>query len=73
MKRGDRVVTPKGPGVIAFVRYRSPNYDEPSSYSVCQDNEQHRPEYVGTLWTPNFVRLLEEPLSPPALFSRERP
>ena len=49
MTRGDRVLTPLGPGTVAYVRMAPPDYREVEAVSVVLDGIRDRwPNYTGS-------------------------
>ncbi len=50
MKAKDKVLTPQGEGVIAFVRNGPPNFDTPEAVSVILDSKRNTPGYSGTMF-----------------------
>lgn len=62
-RKGDRVMTPMGPGIVNYVRMEAPTFAFPAVYSVRLDNPLPRPEivdfhnvpYTGTIFDANVV------------------
>lgn len=66
MTQGTRVLTPLGPGTVAYVRYD--HWKEPwtptlSAVSVVLDAKRERPGYVGTIFPASEVALKENECS----------
>lgn len=49
LRQGDRVSTPFGPGVVAFVRMAPPTYATIEAVSVVLDRHRTRLNYTGTM------------------------
>lgn len=47
---GQPVTTPKGPGVVGYVRMGGPEYRTPTGVSVFLDAKRTQPGYAGTLF-----------------------
>lgn len=56
MTKGTRVVTPLGPGGVAYVRMAAPNYATPEAVSVVLDARRADPNYSGTIFPAADVR-----------------
>lgn len=52
---GDRVVTPLGPGRVAYVRMAAPDYTQVQAVAVVLDSEQTNPTYTGTIFAATDV------------------
>jgi len=48
--KGDRVMTPQGPGEIVYKRMKPPTYGEVDVYSVCLDSKKGQGTYTGTIY-----------------------
>ena len=54
--KGDRVMTPQGPGVVIYRRMAGPDYRNVEAYSVCLDHKKAAsekppfPSYTGTVF-----------------------
>lgn len=61
--KGDRVLTPEGPGTVAYKRMKGPTYAEVECYSVCLDHKKAAceqppfPSYTGTIFPAELVKL----------------
>lgn len=42
--KGDKVVTPKGPGTVVYTRMKAPDYSQPEAYSVLLDSAKQASE-----------------------------
>jgi hypothetical protein len=54
-EQGQRVVTPHGPGAVAYVRMAAPDYARPEAYSVVLDSQRNRPGYAGSMYSAKDV------------------
>lgn len=60
--KGDRVMTPLGPGAVAYRRMAPPTYSEVEVYSVCLDSKKAEsekppfPSYTGTIFKADQVK-----------------
>jgi hypothetical protein len=52
---GDHVVTPDGPGRVAFWRFGPPTYTQVVAYSVKLDARQEEYNYSGTMYPADRV------------------
>ena len=48
--RGQRVVTPDGPGTVAYVRMASPYFSTVAAVSVALDTKRGLPGYTGSVY-----------------------
>ena len=55
---GVRVLTPNGPGTIAYKRMKAPSYSEPDIYSVKLDSKKGFPLYSGTIFPAEQIKLI---------------
>lgn len=59
--KGDRVMTPGGPGEVVYKRMAPPTYSEVEVYSVCLDAKKAAseqppfPSYTGTIYKAEMV------------------
>lgn len=60
--KGDRVITPGGPGEVVYKRMKPPTYGEVDVYSVCLDarkaecQAQGITTYTGTIYKAEMVK-----------------
>ena len=51
LHQGARVLSPGGPGTVAYVRMAGPSYTEPAAVSVIRDDKaEENPFYTGTIY-----------------------
>jgi len=53
--RNDRVITPHGPGTVAYRRMEAPDYTKAVSYSVILDHKKDLPGYTGSTYSADQV------------------
>lgn len=55
LRQGDRVHTPRGAGVVLYVRMSPPTFTQPAAVSVSLDERAGAPGYNGTMFSPEEV------------------
>lgn len=58
MRAGDRVLTPSGPGTIAYIRMAPPDYTRAEAVSVVLDAKRNTAGYGGSIFAADQVRAL---------------
>lgn len=54
--KGDRVMTPDGPGEVVYKRMSPPTYSQAEVYSVCLDSKRGQGTYTGTIYKAEQVK-----------------
>lgn len=54
--KGDRVITPHGPGSVVYKRMAPPTFSEVAVYSVKLDSHKGEPSYSGTIFQAEHVK-----------------
>lgn len=54
--KGDEVITPCGPGKVAWVRMAGPDYLIPQAVSVMLDSKKNHITYTGTVFPAGDIR-----------------
>lgn len=57
--RGERVMTPNGPGRVNYVRMAPPDFSKVEAVSVVLDRHLDRPSYAGTIYPAGNVWSIE--------------
>lgn len=60
IRKGVRVSTPLGSGVVESTRNGPPDFSKPVAVSVILDEMRGRPRYTGTIFHVNLVELCDE-------------
>jgi len=54
--KGDRVMTPHGPGEVSYKRMAPPTFSEAAVYSVRLDSHKGEHTYTGTIFQADHVQ-----------------
>jgi hypothetical protein len=59
LREGAEVTTPRGRGIVLYVRMAPPDYTQIAAVSVYLEREEHRPDYAGTIFSVEQVTRTE--------------